>query len=301
LNIESLRIFCRVVEEGSITKAARLSYISQPAVTRQIHQLEEKYGTLLFEREDGKLRLSEAGAALYPFAKEMDDLVRRSFEEVGKITGAQETVLHVGASLTIGEYLLHRLTGSFRKRFPDIKFIVTIGNTPSILAKLESNDIDLALVEGAASGDEFIIEKFAEDELILVVYPEHPWSATGEIGIHEIGGENLIWRESESGTRHIVEAALKECGALDNLEITMELGSYQSIKSAVEAGLGISILPKLTVSKELTYGTLQEVKMKDFHLKRGLWMVQKYQRFQKEGLNHFIENILMSKNKGNII
>jgi len=291
LNIESLRIFSRVVEEGSITKAARLSYISQPAVTRQIHQLEEKYGTLLFERGDGKLRISEAGTALYPFAKEIDDLVKRSFEEVGRITGAQETVLHIGASLTIGEYLLHGLIGSFRKNFPDIKFIVTIGNTPFILAKLENNDIDLALVEGEASNDEYVVEKFAEDELILVVFPEHPWSARGKIGIHELGGQKLIWRESESGTRRIVDAALKECDVLEDLEITMELGSYQSIKSAIEAGLGISILPKLTVSKELTYGTLHEVKMKDFHLKRDLWMVLKNQRFQKEGLNHFIENI----------
>lgn len=291
MNLESLKMFCRVVDEGSISKAARLGFVSQPAVTRQIHQLEEQYGTLLFERVDGKLKLTEAGKVLYPYAKEIIEYIKRSFEAIHEITGNQETVLHVGASLTIGEYLLPGLLGSFRKRYPDIKFSLTIGNTPTILTKLENNDIDIALVESAVNNENFITEKFAEDELILVVPSNHHWKSRKKININELPEEKMIWRESDSGTRLIVEDALKEYGILDKIESAMELGSMQSIKSAVEADLGISLLPKLTVSKELKYGTLREIKIADFHLTRDLWMVKKTHRFQKTGLSYFIDFI----------
>ncbi|MBO0959851.1 LysR family transcriptional regulator [Neobacillus sp. MM2021_6] len=291
MNIESLKMFCTVVDEGSISKAARLRFVSQPAVTRQIHQLEEVYGMLLFERVDGKLLLSEAGKTLYPYAKEIIEYMKRSVEAIDVLRGSQDTVLRVGASLTIGEYLLPGLLGSFSKSDPDIKFSLTIGNTPTILSKLDNNDIDIALVEGAVKKENFIVEKFAEDELILVAPFHHKWKDREKIHITELPEEKMIWRESNSGTRLIVEEAFKEKGILDQIESAMELGSMQSIKSAVEADLGVSLLPKLTVVKELTYGTLCEIKIADFHLTRDLWMVQKVHRFQKTGLRHFIDFI----------
>jgi DNA-binding transcriptional LysR family regulator len=291
MNIESLKMFCAVVDVGSISKAARIRFVSQPAVTRQIHQLEELYRTLLFERVDGKLILSEAGKVLYPYAKEIIEYMNRSKEAIQELTGNQDTILHVGASLTIGEYLLPGLLGSFSKRYPDIKFSLTIGNTPTIISKLDNNDIDIALVEGAVKSETLIIEKFSEDELILVAPFSHRWKDRKKIEMKELPEEKMIWREPDSGTRLIVEGALKENGILDKIESAMELGSMQSIKSAVEAELGISLLPKLTVVKELKYGTLCEIKIADFHLTRDLWMVQKTHRFQKTGLRHFIDFI----------
>jgi DNA-binding transcriptional LysR family regulator len=291
MNIESLKMFCRVVDEESITKAARLGFVSQPAVTRQIRQLEELYGALLFERADGKLKLTDAGKTLYPYAKEIIEYSKRSFEAIHEITGNQETILHVGASLTIGEYLLPGLLGDFRKRYPDIKFSLTVGNTPTIVTKLENNNIDIALVESDVKDENFITEKFAKDELILVASNNHHWKSKGKINIKELPEEKMIWREQDSGTRLIVEEALREYGLLDKIESFMELGSMQSIKSAVEADLGVSLLPRLTVLKELKYGTLCEIKIADFHLTRDLWIVKKTHRFQKTGLSHFIDFI----------
>ncbi|MCM3763903.1 LysR family transcriptional regulator [Neobacillus niacini] len=291
MNIDSLKMFCAVVDEGSISKAARASFVSQPAVTRQIHQLEENYGALLFDRVDGKLLPTEAGKLLYPYAKVIIEYTKRSFEAVQELTGQQEAILNVGASLTIGEYLLPGLLGSFQKNFPQMKFSLSIGNTPSILTKLENYEVDIALVEGAVKNDSLENEKFAEDEIILVVSSQHRWSKQKSIDITELPEEKIIWREVESGTRWIVEEALERYGILDKMESKMELGSYQSIKNAVEAELGISLLPKLTVLKELKYGTLCEIKIVDFHLKRDLWMVRKNHRFQKTGLSHFIQFI----------
>jgi LysR family transcriptional regulator, transcriptional activator of the cysJI operon len=291
MNLESLRMFCLVVDEGSISKAARLSFVSQPAVTRQIRQLEELYGAKLFERTAGKLTLSEAGEVLYPYAKEIVQYSKRSFEAIQEITAIQETVLNVGASSTIGEYLLPGLLGNFSKNYPELKFSLSIGNTPNILSKLENYDIDIAFVEGAVENDEFITEKFTDDELILVTSPHHHRNKKGKIYIDDLSEEKMIWREADSGTRQIVENALHEYGILEKIKSEMELGSYQSIKSAVAADLGVSILPRLTVAMELKYGILHELKVSDFNISRDLWMVQKTNRFRKSGLKYFINFI----------
>jgi DNA-binding transcriptional LysR family regulator len=289
LNIESLKMFCLVVDEGSISQAARLSYVSQPAVTRQIHQLENVYGTLLFDRTDGKMRVTETGKMLYPFAKTIINDFNRSKELIKQVTGEYNTNLHVGASFTIGEYLLPSMLGRFKKHKPEIKVSLTIKNTPSVIEDLGNDVIDLALVEGIVENNDFIVEKFADDELILICSPDHIWSE--QIHIEELADEMMIWRESISGTRLIVENTLREFGVLGKIDSYMELGSTQAIKSAVEAGLGISILPRLTVARELEQGTLRSVDISGVTILRDLWLVKKHQRFNKIGVTQFLEFI----------
>jgi LysR family transcriptional regulator, transcriptional activator of the cysJI operon len=292
LNIENLKMFCLVVDEGSISQAARLSFVSQPAVTRQINQLENFYGTLLFDRTGGKLKVTEAGKILYPYAKTIVNDFNRSKEAVQQETGKYNANLQVGATFTIGEYLLPSLLGRFKKQKPDIKVTLTIKNTPSILEDLTNDVIDLALVEGIVENNDLTVEKFADDELILVCAPDHKWEK--KIDLEELVNERMIWRESISGTRLIVENMLKEYGVLEKIDSYMEIGSTQAIKSAVEAGLGVSILPRLTVSRELEQGTLREVSMDGVNLTRNLWMVRKPQRFSKAWISDFLE-LIMSK------
>ena len=292
LNIENLKMFCLVVDEGSISQAARLSFVSQPAVTRQINQLENFYGTLLFDRTGGKLKVTEAGKILYPYAKTIVNDFNRSKEAVQQETGKYNANLQVGATFTIGEYLLPSLLGRFKKQKPDIKVTLTIKNTPSILEDLTNDVIDLALVEGIVENNSLTVEKFADDELILVCAPDHKWEK--KIDLEELVNERMIWRESISGTRLIVENMLKEYGVLEKIDSYMEIGSTQAIKSAVEAGLGVSILPRLTVSRELEQGTLREVSMNGVNLTRNLWMVRKPQRFSKAWISDLLE-LIMSK------
>ncbi|RLL44897.1 LysR family transcriptional regulator [Oceanobacillus piezotolerans] len=292
MNIESLSIFCLVVEEGSISQAARLKELSQPAVTRQIHQMENTYGTLLFDRTNGKLYLTDAGEALYPIAKEIVRGFQFSKEAIQQVIGKNEQKLSVGASLTIGEYLLPIALGNFKKKHPNINLSLQILNTAHILDMLENNVIDVAMVEGVVENKAFEIQKFADDELILICDKEHPWNERESIEIQEITKEHLIWRESTSGTRMIVEKALREFIQLDEIRGYMELGSTQAIKSAVEAGLGISILPRITVKKELEQGDLREVKVSNFQLNRDLWLVQKSERFNKKSTETFVKYIL---------
>ncbi|WP_249598600.1 LysR family transcriptional regulator [Peribacillus frigoritolerans] len=289
MKLENLKMFCLVVDEGSISQAARLSFLSQPAVTRQIHQLENYYNTLLFDREEGRLRVTEAGKLLYPFAKAIVNDFNHSKEVIQQSTGKYNANLIVGASLTIGEYLLPSLLGRFKKQQPEIKVTLTIKNTPRVLEDLSNDVIDLALVEGLLENTDFIVDKFAEDELILVCPSDHPWKDRKEIQLEELGNERMIWRESISGTRLIVENMLREHGILEKIESYMEIGSTQAIKSAVEAGLGISILPRLTVARELEQGFLREVDIYRINMARNLWLVRKNKRFNKIGVSKFVD------------
>ncbi|RBP95848.1 LysR family transcriptional regulator [Cytobacillus firmus] len=294
MNIASLRMFCRVVDEGSMSKAARLSFVSQPAVTKQIRQLENRYGTLLFDRMDGKMTLSKAGEVLYSYAKDIIEADNTSFQAIQEILGEHEHKIQVGASPTIGEYLLPGMLGAFKKHHQEMNFRLWVGNTPYILSKLEENEIDIALVESGVKDPNYKVQKFAEDDLILVTSHHHRWKGKEFIEVDELKEEKIIWREKNSGTRELVELALREYMMLEQMDYAMELGSIQSIKSAVEAELGISILPRITVLKELKYNILREVKIKDFSIKRALWIVQKKRRFKKSAEIYF-EQFLQSR------
>lgn len=282
-------MFCLVVDEGSISQAARLSYVSQPAVTRQIHQLENYYGALLFDRTDGTMKVTEAGKMLYPYAKTIVHDFKRSKEVIKQAMGEYEITLHLGASFTIGEYLLPSLLGRFKKEIPEMKVTLTIKNTPNVLEDLANDVIDLALVEGLVENESLLVEKFADDELILICSPEHPWA--GKVQVDELLNERMIMRESGSGTRLVVENILRKHGILEKINGYMELGSTQAIKGAVEAGLGISILPRLTVAREIDLGVLKEVDIEGVTIKRNLWLVKKHQRFHKIGVTKFLDFI----------
>ena len=169
--------------------------------------MENFYGTLLFDRTGGKLKVTEAGKILYPYAKTIVNDFNRSKEAVQQETGKYNANLQVGATFTIGEYLLPSLLGRFKKQKPDIKVTLTIKNTPSILEDLTNDVIDLALVEGIVENNDLTVEKFADDELILVCAPDHKWEK--KIDLEELVNERMIWRESISGTRLIVENMLK--------------------------------------------------------------------------------------------
>lgn len=288
MNMEGLRLFCLVVEEGSISQAARLSYVSQPAVTKQIQHLEDFYKIQLFERKSGKLLITEAGKLLYPYAKQIISYAEKSISAIHELKEPHRTLLHIGASHTIGEYLLPELLGEFMKFHPTLRFSLSIANTPTILEKLENNDLDIALVEGVIENKELFKEKFSTDDLLLVVSANHRWKERQSISIEKLVEEKMIWREADSGTRFIVESALKEHKILNHIKSTLELGSYQSIKSAIEAGLGVSILPKLTVLKELKLGSLHGLEIQNLKISRDLHLVQKAQPFKKDGLVSFV-------------
>ncbi|HLR68255.1 MAG TPA: LysR substrate-binding domain-containing protein, partial [Virgibacillus sp.] len=228
---------------------------------------------------------------LYEYAKEIISLTSQSEEVIKQSIGKNESAIAIGASYTIGEYLLPQVLGDFQKSHRNIKFSLSIGNTPNIISELENNNVHIALVEGIVENKELHTEKISRDELILVVSHDHPWNQKQEIEIADIASEKMIWREENSGARKIIENTLSEYNILDKIKSRMELGSTQAIKSAVEANLGIAILPKLSVLKELELGVIKQIDISKIQLKRELFMVKKPLRFPHEILRHLITYI----------
>lgn len=289
MNIENLNIFCQVIEQGSISQVARTSYVTQPAVTSKIRQMENHYGVALFDRDGGTLRVTKAGTKLYPFAKEIVEYYHRSQEVMGSISNDKEETLHVGASLTIGEYLLPEIMGMFQKKHKNIEFSLAIGNTPAILSKLESLEIDIALVEGIVMHKDFHIEKFAKDELILIIPKSHRWKNREEISIETLADERFLLREKDAGARKMIESVFADYNVLEEIRHYLELGSTQAIISGVESGLGIGIIPKLSVSHELELGVVKHMPISDISISRDLWIVKRPTRFPKNSINLFTQ------------
>ncbi|MFE4706840.1 LysR substrate-binding domain-containing protein [Peribacillus simplex] len=294
MKIENLEVFCLVVEEGSINKASRKKYLTQPAVTRQIHQIEKVYDTLLFERENGKLTLSESGKVLYPIAKKIVNDFDQSLAIVNESKEKGSFALNIGASLTIGEYLLPKILGEFKTEFPEIEVTLKIGSTPSILKQLKKDEIQIALVEGEVEGGEYKVKRFAEDEVVVVCSANHKWKDWKKVCIEEVMAEKIIWREENSGIRIVVEDILKNIQVFEQLKIYMEFGSTQAIKGAVEENLGISILSKLTLEKEIREGSLKALSIEGIDFKRNLWIVQKKEYITK-GLVKEFRNYLFQR------
>lgn len=292
MNLDSLKMYCLVVENESISKAARMFFVSQPAVTRQMKALEEYYGVLLFERSGGKLFVTKAGQLLYPYFKAIIQDHGRAQDALSHLMGEYQAHISVGATLTIGEYLLPKLLGRFKRKNPDLQLAIQIENTQNILENLANHTIDIALVEGSVNDPSFIVEKFAEDELILICASHHKWAKQNEINPEQLIGESMIWREEGSGTRTLVEAALRERGLLDKTNAYIEIASTQAIKASVEAGLGVTFLSRMTVLRELSLGVVQEVKIKGISLNRDLWLVLAPQKFRRLGIDkmlHFFQ------------
>lgn len=289
MNIENLKLFCQVVEHGNISQVARTSYITQPAVTSKIRQLETYYGVALFDRQSGVLRVTEAGAILYPYAKEIVEYFNRSQDVMDNIASEKEEILHIGASLTIGEYLLPKVLGKLQKKNKAFQFSLTIGSTPTILSKLENLEIDIALVEGIVERKDFQIERFAKDELILIIPQNHQWKDRKEISIEALAEERILLREKNAGARKIIESVLAENQVLERISSSIELGSTQAIISAVEAGLGIGIVPKLSVTHVLQLGIVHHLPIRNTNISRDLWIVQRPTRFPKNSIGLFVQ------------
>jgi DNA-binding transcriptional LysR family regulator len=247
--LESFRltVFRIVAQRQSFSSAAEMLHISQPAVTAHVKALEEALGVRLFERANTGARLTRAGARLHSYAHEVNRLTQETLCEIGSMNGEERGRLSVGASTTIAQYLLPRLLAGFLEVHPKIELSVLSANTAQIVAQVLARNMHLGLIEGPPGTSELRLEDFVEDEIAVIVAANHPFAArlAGRPSVAELASEPLLLRESGSGTRRVVEDALRKAGvALRALRIVMELDSTEAIKSGVEAGLGVGFVSR---------------------------------------------------------
>lgn len=284
-----LKVFCTVAETKSFSKASEIIYLTQPAVSLLIQAIEEIYETKLFDRASNTVTLTPAGEMLYKYAKEILNLYAATEKSIGEITGFVKGSISVGASSTIGNYLLPGVIAAFRKTHPKIKIHLLVGNTKRVVELLNAGNIDIGLVEGDVARQKMVVDKLVADELVLIVPPLHPLAKKRNVSIFEITKEPFIFREEGSGTRQVIEKYLGKYSITpQNMMISMVLGSTEAIKESVENGIGIAIVSRWAVRKEIKYGTLKPLSFKEEKMLRDFSLI-----FQKKAISsHAVDEFL---------
>ncbi len=284
-----LQVFHTVARLLSFTKAAETLHMTQPAVTFQVRQLEEQFNTRLFDRTHNRISLTEAGKRVYEFSGRIFDLYAEMENAVKDMTGDVSGVLMIGASTTIAEYMLPALLGDFKKKYPDVNVQLKVSNSEGIVHMVENNVIDLGVVESPVMNKNLVVEVCRMDELVAVVSPSHQLADRDVVGITDLLEYPYICREEGSGTREVIAEYMNELGIAPGLmHLSMELGSPESIKGAVEAGMGVSIVSLATIQKELKLGTLVQLKLEPA-LKRPFSFVHQKQKFRHRAMDELLD------------
>jgi DNA-binding transcriptional LysR family regulator len=284
-----LQVFYTVARQLSFTKAAEQLFMTQPAVTFQVKQLEEHFNARLFERSHGKIALTPTGRLVMEYAGKILGLSDEMETRVGELTGTMSGPLLLGASTTIAEFMLPQILGEFKARHPQVQARMTVANSETIENRVADYSIDLGLIESPSHLPGLHTEVCCDDELVMICAPGHKLAKSGSVTPQQVILEPYVSRESGSGTREFADNYLRRCKVSpEDLNIVMELGSPEAIKGVVETGIGVSIVSHATIVKELKLGVLVAVPLKP-RLIRTLSLVYPKEKFRSKLLGTFVE------------
>ena len=287
MNRNHLALFHVVAQAGGISRGAEAARVSQPAVSKQIAELEDALGVRLLERLPRGCRLTEAGKILADYAQRWRSLENDAARAIEEYRGLKRGRLAIGASLTIGGYLLPGVLAEFHRRFPEIELQIEMANTGHIQKALLAGTIELGMTEGPVESEELESTVFFKDELVAIAPAGHPLLKKRRVTVREICREPFILREEGSGTRAVVERALRRHGL--KIKPLLSLASPEAIKNLVAAGAGIAIVSRLIVALELQAGSLSTLPLKDLTIQRPLHLQRIRGRSQSPALAKFLE------------
>jgi len=296
MNRNHLALFHAVAQAGGISRGAEMLRVSQPAVSKQIKEFESSLGVDLLERLPRGVRLTEGGGILAQYAQRMASLEEEAARAIDEFRGLKRGRLAVGASTTIGAYLLPQVFGEFHQRHPGIEIQLEIANTQTIQHQLMEGSVEVGLTEGVMEGEHLESTVFHEDELVAIAPRGHVLlKKKKNITVGELCREPFIFREEGSGTRAVVERALAKRGL--TVKPVLSLASSEAIKRAVIAGVGIAIVSRLAIDFELQFGALVILPVKDLMIRRPLHLQKLRSKTRSPALEKFLE-ILVSRKSG---
>lgn len=272
ITLRQLEIFLAVARRQHVTEAAAAVHLSQSAVSAALAELAERLGGPLLERAGRRIVLNDRGRRLADDAADLllrvHDL-ERSYTKAGAVSGR----LRIGASSTIGTYLLPGLVGSFVQAHPGVEIDLEVGNTAQIETQLVQQKLDLAFIEGPSHQPQVVATPWREDELLVFVAPGHALARrrSRKLLLSQLAGERWILREQGSGTRSVFEAELSR----HDVQVTssMTFGHSEAVKEAVRAGLGLGCLSELALRREIASGELMPLRVEALDLRRRLWRI----------------------------
>lgn len=273
MTLDQLRIFVAVTERHPVTRAAEALNIAQSAASASIAALEGRHGARLFHRVGRGIELTEAGALFLVEARAV--LARAEAAELvlSELGGLKRGTLLVQASQTIASYWLPRHLVAFRRSHPGIDIRLTVGNTTQVAAAIHDGSAELGFVEGTVDDPALDSRVVARDQLVIVVGPDHPWATGAAVTPQRLAESDWVLREAGSGTRSVFEAALEGFGiTLSSLRVVLDLPSNESVRAAVEAGMGATAISASAAAPSIEAGLLHAVAValpeRDFHALR---------------------------------
>jgi DNA-binding transcriptional LysR family regulator len=284
-----LQVFHAVAKHLSFTKAAEALFMTQPAVTFQIKQLEEHFNTRLFERGHGRISVTPAGTVVLEYAERILSLSAELDLRLKEMTGHVAGLLLVGASTTIAEFLLPRVLGEFKSKYPGVMPRLIVANSGAVESRVAEHTLDIGFIEAPSHLATIVSDEVCDDELQVVCAPGHPFAKLKSVTPKQLAQYPFISREAGSGTREVTDDYLKKAGVRpDSLNMVMELGSPEALKGLVATGLGFTIMSRATVTKEMRLGELSVVPLAPT-LNRRLSVVYPKEKFRSQLVNTFVQ------------
>lgn len=284
-----LQVFHAVAKQLSFTKAGEVLFMTQPAVTFQVKQLEEHFDTRLFDRGHGHLTLTPAGEVVLAFAEKILGLSAEMDVCLAEMTGEIGGPLLVGASMTIAEFMLPRILGEFKSRYPGVHPHLVVANSETIEKRIADHAIDIGFIESPSRNPNLQTEVCCEDELVVVCSPRFPFARLKEVPPEKLPDHPFVSREAGSGTREFTDDYLREHGgSIDQLNVVMELGSPVALNGVVETGIGYSVASRAAVASSQRLGDLVAIPLKP-RLIRTLSIVYLKDKFRSKLVTSFVE------------
>lgn len=289
MNLDYLRTYLEVIKAGSFSEVAKKLSISQPAVSFQIQRLERDLGVRLIDRAQRTITMTEAGRRLLRFAERVEQERAHLLQDLDQLREEVAGDLVIAASTIPGEFLVPPMLGEFKALHPGIGAQIAVSDSLSVIAGIQNGDYEVGFCGIAPEGRELESLKVAEDEIVLIVFPGHPFAQRQEISFLELEAEPLIFREETSGTQRVLESSLRKAGfELEKWSPKLILGTTQAVVSAVEAGLGIAFVSSLALKKSLALGLVKVVAVSGLRLKRDFFCIYRKERVVSRLLGEFI-------------
>lgn len=290
MDLRQLLTLRTVVDKGSFSHAAEELGISQPAVSFQIRALEDRIGQRLLDRSGRRVTLTDAGRVVDSHARRMLALEDELMREVAGLSDHLSGPLVLGSSTGPGELLLPHLLGGFKRENPEVEISLVVQDTQTVCDRVLEDEIELGVVGAARPHRGLVFEPFVRDELVVICPPDHALAKRKRIALAELATQPLILQQRGSGVRAVLEAAFRAAGIrMRDLDVTLEIGLQQSVRVAVLDGLGITVISRLAVDRDLAEGRLVAVEVEGAVLARDFSLVRHAGRTPSRVSEGFVE------------
>ena len=294
--LDQLRILKAIAQEGSFKRAADSLYVSQPAVSLQVQNLERQLDVPLFDRGGRRAQLTEAGHLLLSYGDKILSLCQETCRAIEDLQNLQGGTLIVGASQTTGTYLLPKMIGLFRQKYPDVAVQLHVHSTRRTAWSVSNGQVDLAIIGGEIPtelAESLETVPYAEDELALILPTSHPFAKLETIQKEDLYKLQFIALDSQSTIRKVIDQVLARCDIdTRRFKFEMELNSIEAIKNAVQSGLGAAFVSTSAIAKELQMGVLHRSPIEGVVVKRTLWLICNPNRYRSKAAEAFSQEIL---------